>query len=374
MDLWSNASVILGLAAGALAFALAAIVLAANPQRLVNRLLALHLAADGVVQSGEMVNVLLGLPPASPVIYVTRFTIGAIPFVYLLLLSVLETPLVRWLQPRAARWTMGALAVGLGTLFMLGRLRPAPVADVLLAGVYAFIIVVLLFALVAALDALRRAEPGSLARRRAEAFVASFGVRDTLGIVGLGMMVAGALAGGATAGLAKAPVIAIGDNIIRLGTIIAMPLLTYGILRNQLFDIDLRLKRGIERGTVVTVFVLVFYVAAKVAETYLSREAGWVAGAIAAGLLLFAAPRLSKAAERVSSTALPGVAASPGYIAYRKLEVYKAAVESALETGPLDTRERAILDRLRAKLGLSAADAAAIEADLAETRGAGQPA
>lgn len=54
--------------------------------------------------------------------------------------------------------------------------------------------------------------------------------------------------------------------------------------------------------------------------------------------------------------------------------MYKAAVESAAETGPIDTREREMLLRLQAKLGLSHEVASAIEVDVIGPRGSvGEP-
>lgn len=164
------------------------------------------------------------------------------------------------------------------------------------------------------------------------------------------------------------PLVMLGEGMARFGAIIALPLLAYGILRTQLFDIDLQIQWGVQRGTLVSIFLVAFFVTAKLAETYLSRTGGWFAGALAAGLLLFATPRLNKFSDRVAETAMPGVSPSVEYVTFRKLEVYKAAVESAVETGPIDTREREILTRLQAKLGLSHASAVAIETDVVETR------
>gem|GEM_PF-7092556 len=104
----------------------------------------------------------------------------------------------------------------------------------------------------------------------------------------------------------------------------------------------------------------------KLIEVYLTRSAGWFGGAVAAGLLLFATPRLNKLGDRVAGAAVPGPGPDPSaeYVAFRKLEVYKAAVESALETAPIDERQRTVLTKLRAKLGLSPEVCRAIEDDV----------
>ena len=293
---------------------------------------------------------------------------------YLLLLSVLPTPLVGWLQPRRVRLGLAALAVVFGATLALALPLPAHLradrrdvenwANLLRTAQFLLIMLVLLFALVAAFDAHRRAEAGSVQRARSRAFLVSFSIRDALTAVGLALIVTGVIFGEEETGTDAPFVVALGDNLTRLGTIVSTPLLAYGILRTQLFDIDLRIRLGFQAGTIAAVFVIVVFVTFKLTEFYLTGALGYGAGALAAGLLLFITPRLNATVEHMAKRAVPASAPSPEYFAFRKLEVYKAAVESALETGPLDLREREMLDRLRTKLGLRPADAAAIEADL----------
>src|SRR5439155_1051331 len=104
-------------------------------------------------------------------------------------------------------------------------------------------------------------------------------------------------------------------------------LLTYGILKTQLYDIDLKVRWGIQKGTIVGIIVAVSFVGEKLAESFLSKQFGWVIGSILAGLLVFAAPRLNKLGDKVATTALPKVEPTPTYVHFKKLEVYKAAVE-----------------------------------------------
>ncbi len=62
----------------------------------------------------------------------------------------------------------------------------------------------------------------------------------------------------------------------------------------------------------------------------------------------------------------PNTQNTPEYIAFRKLQVYEAARTEALPDGNISDRERELLNRLRDSLGISAADADAIEAELQE--------
>ncbi len=75
---------------------------------------------------------------------------------------------------------------------------------------------------------------------------------------------------------------------------------------------------------------------------------------------------LQRLAERVASAAMPNTENTPEYAAHRKMQVYEAAVAEALPDGNISDRERALLNRLRDSLGISAADADALERELQE--------
>jgi hypothetical protein len=61
---------------------------------------------------------------------------------------------------------------------------------------------------------------------------------------------------------------------------------------------------------------------------------------------------------------MPNTQNTPEYAAIRKLEVYEATLAEALQEGGISEKERALLVRLRDSLGISEADADAIEGDL----------
>lgn len=82
-------------------------------------------------------------------------------------------------------------------------------------------------------------------------------------------------------------------------------------------------------------------------------------------ILLSTSSTLNKVGEKIANTAMPQVQPTPVYVQFKKLEVYRAAIEAAHETGGIGARERASLDRLRAKLGLDPTDCAAVEAEVA---------
>jgi hypothetical protein len=155
-----------------------------------------------------------------------------------------------------------------------------------------------------------------------------------------------------------------------LGTFAAVPLIAYGILRTQLFDIDLRIRWTIKQSTLAAAVVALVYVLSEGASRLLSNELGNVAGLLAAAAVVFFLAPLQRFAERVATVAMPNTHDTPEYTAFRKLQVYEAAVADALPGG-VSEKEHALLRRLRDSLGISASDAAAIERDLGARTGQG---
>jgi hypothetical protein len=69
-------------------------------------------------------------------------------------------------------------------------------------------------------------------------------------------------------------------------------------------------------------------------------------------------------AERVAGVAMPNTQNTPEYAAFRKMQVYEAAVTEAQQEGGISRKERALLNRLRDSLGVSTSDAEAIEVQM----------
>ena len=81
----------------------------------------------------------------------------------------------------------------------------------------------------------------------------------------------------------------LGKLVYALGTLLAVPLIAYGILRTQLFDIDLRIRWTIKQSTVAAVFVTVFYLVSEGADRLLESEFGTIAGLFASAVVVFSA-------------------------------------------------------------------------------------
>jgi hypothetical protein len=207
---------------------------------------------------------------------------------------------------------------------------------------------------IAAFDAWKRAPEGTPSRERAKAYLIAFMVNDVTVVFALTIGVFGPPDWGT--GL---------DTVENLCIAVFLVLLVRAMLRYQLFDFDLKVKWTLKRGTLVAIVLAVFFVATAVAEQYLQGY-GFVVGGIAIGLLLFAIRPVERAIDRMADRAMPKTTGSPDYIAYRKLEVYRAAVESEIETHGHDHEEHAVLERLRVKLGISREDADALQREARE--------
>lgn len=145
---------------------------------------------------------------------------------------------------------------------------------------------------------------------------------------------------------------ALDSGIMGIARTVGFGVLAYAILRDSLFDIELKIRWALGKGTLAVMFLATFFVVANVAQGYFQTTFGWALGGVAAGLLFLVISPLQRLADRVASAAVPGVS-EPGYLAMRKEEVYRATLEEILCDGVVSTKERRTLFRLQEELGLS---------------------
>ncbi len=268
------------------------------------------------------------------------------------LAAALKTKLTRTF---ASRGMQIGLAVASAALFVAVLLTPLQYGATLL---YVMLSLLFSFALVASIHAWHTVAGGA-ARTRAGIFALAFGLRDICwGFVygsAIWMIWSGTYLV-VDPDASGAPYI-----IYAFGTLIAVPLIAYGILRTQLFDIDLRLRWTIKQSTVASVFVAIFYLVSEGTARVLSTELGNFAGLLAAALVMFFLAPLQRFADRVASAAMPNTKNTPEYAVFRKMQVYEEAVAEAHYDGGISQKERALLVRLRDSLGISTTDAEAIE-------------
>lgn len=357
---------LLGVAGAVLCIAMAALVYGMAPSRRQNRLVALLLFFAGLEVGSTFgignlndwdVGTLRGLSAVNAVTWLVE------PWLYLALLGTLASPLSAALRgPRVQRVLITIAAAMVPVWFVVGT---RVLDNILFIGLaLGFHAVVMLFGLVVAVSAWRRTTRGSSDRARARAFAVAFGARDLgTGVIGTFSAITAIVAG---ANLTPRPVFI----LVPLSVVLMALFMGYGIARVSLFDIDIKVKWTLKRGTLAGIFVAVFFVVSQLAQNFLSQTGGLVLGGVVTGLVLFAIHPLQRFAEGLSDKAMPKTGATPEYLAFRKMEVYKAAVEE-LAVGGVTAKERRALDALRGKLGIGVADAKAMEHDTVAARAVG---
>lgn len=266
----------------------------------------------------------------------------------------LRTPLTAPFRHRAAPWILFAYAIATDlliyaepelfsrglhqTVYGAWENNGGPVSRAFFRGLG----VLTLFAFIAALHNWYRTKAGSPERRRAKLYTLAFGLFDIP--LALYTFVWRYLPPEDKAWLGYA---------LFVPLICFPPVLAYAIVRGQLFDIDLKLKIGLRRGTLAGIYVAVLVIVSQVAQNFIGEALGWATGGIVTAILLLAVAPLQKFAHKVADTAMPSVNDTAQYRTFRKLEVYKDALEAFSVDGTLSARETAALARLQDKLGLA---------------------
>ena len=261
-------------------------------------------------------------------------------------------------RPFAGTRVRIGLAIGSAVLGLAVVFSPSQIGTTVL---YSMLTLLFVYAVVASIHAWRTAKRG-IARQRAGIFALAFGLRDlgwslSYAIFAWFMWTQSDIA-------SYLDLFLIGKFVYALGTLLAVPLIAYGVLRTQLFDIDLRIRWTIKQSTLAGIFVALMFLISEGAAQFLEAELGNIAGLIAAAVVMFFLAPLQRFAERVATAAMPNTKNTPEYVAFRKMQVYEAALAEAQHEDGISDRERALLERLRDSLEISASDAQAIEDEL----------
>lgn len=184
-------------------------------------------------------------------------------------------------------------------------------------------------------------------------------------------IVAAALAVGSALGIAALGSAAVYRSLPLAGfaigawRLVLPALVTYALLRHQLFDIDVKVKAGLRASTVGAVFLAVFFTVSELAANVIQETVGTVLGIAAAVGMAFALRPVERMAEGLAHRVMPGVRPVETLKADERETFYREQLELAMQDGHLGTKERAMLDRLRERLGLSADAARRLESAVA---------
>lgn len=327
------------------------------PDRSLNRRLAFVLFLEGL-WAGQLFNFMIEDP--NLYFWISRIGIAALaalPYQYLSFLgSALDTRLVAPFRTRTAFILLSmasaaaALAVLVSPSTFIGDLYSPSWATwnysfrpwgQRLGQIHG---IVSLFGLLAALTVFLKAERGSAARSRAMWFAIAFGMRDAHATI-LYILYP-----------TLRPIPFWGEFLYNVGTpinsFVYVSLMAYGVLRAQLFDIDLKLKFALKQSTVGAVIAGGFFVGSELLERVIPVEST-VLGLLTAGIIVLLLRPVQRFAEALTDGIMPGVKDAPDYIESRKHDVYRAALEGAITDGIVTEKERDILARLREQLELS---------------------
>jgi hypothetical protein len=139
-------------------------------------------------------------------------------------------------------------------------------------------------------------------------------------------------------------------------------LVAWGILRYQVLDIDVKLRWGLERSTVASIFVAVFFLVSAGAQELFGAASSndWI-GIIAAATLVFFLAPMQRLAERLGQRALPDARPVASLLDDEIRDLYEQRLRAAWGDGTLTRDERVLLDHLRERLGIDVEEAAALE-------------
>ncbi len=354
---WSTLG-FLGTVAGLLALSLGIFVYFVAPERRLNRYLGVFLAMVGIgtgLGSGVMYMVEeYGIAYASQLVTYHAMALGTAVYALFIGMALLNTPLTAPLRWRGTQWILAlsvvvieVLIVAQPELFSRG-LHPTvygtwensggPLArSIFRVGGF-----LTLFGFFASLHNWYRTTAGTLQRRRAKLYTLAFGLFD----------IPFTMYSFVWRYLPPAQKEWVGYALFV--PLMCFPLvLAYAIVKGQLFDVDLKIKIGVRRGTLAGIYVAVLVIVSQVAQNFIGEALGWATGGIVTAILLLAMTPLQKFAHKVADTAMPDVNDTQQYRTFRKLEVYKDALEAFSVDGTLSARETAALSRLQTKLGLA---------------------
>ncbi|HUR25719.1 MAG TPA: serine/threonine-protein kinase [Candidatus Thermoplasmatota archaeon] len=348
-----------------LTMAMSVVVLAAAPARPTNRRLSvvffLHAVAIAiwVLAAHLPVKVSVALGRTSTLCLLT------VPILYLWFLSTLDAPLARRLRHPTGQVILALLLAGfLLPVFLFRSTFETDTLQAWFGGGYTMAtskaMLVLLqsgvpvyaLALAITIQAYRRALAGTAAKDRAFWFMVGFGVHDLFFGYRLIVLLPYLADGNAIPPGWVGPTIQYGRPLSLIGWVL---LLSYGMLRHQLFDLEVRIRRGAVRTALVATLVGLFFVAGSLASRALeSRGSNLLALGVVAVAAIALLP-LQRSLDRVLDRLLPGP--TQAELDARKLQVFGAALaEVAAADGAVAPRDLARLDELQRDLGLTTRD------------------
>lgn len=158
-----------------------------------------------------------------------------------------------------------------------------------------------------------------------------------------------------------------------------LAVVTFSVLRYQLFNIHWKLNLAIRGTTLAGMFFALLFVISEGLQVVFQnvfasqsssalRNASSILGVLGAGVFVFALHPVQRFAERIAHRAVPSAKPLSKMSHPDRVRLYREQAEFAWLDGQLQRKERLLLDGLRRRLGLSAEEGASIESKALERR------
>jgi len=133
---------------------------------------------------------------------------------------------------------------------------------------------------------------------------------------------------------------------------VTMSIIAYGIIKENLFDIDLIIKRSIQYSLVTFALTGVFFLAEKLLESVVQIEVMGqtkLSGLISAGVVVISSMPLKSIGKKLTEKWFPDVKIEDPLEAQKKrdLEIYEKLLRDVLAGGSIEWNEKRLLARLR---------------------------
>ncbi len=296
--------------------------------------------------------------PAWAVVAPMRVMIGVAAAAWLYLAVAMAAPEnTRWRPRRLA----GAITLGLGLgllnyfSYYFGPWRHEIATSIQAGG---FVVVsVLILAIV--WRGRRQTVAGSVARRRANAYLLAFISHDITMAVFFGVSAGFFWLAPVQLAVAVETYLLVGGNLVLI--LVFLPMLVYSVLTGRALDLERKFHFSLSRTTIASIFVAVFVGVQTIVSEFAASSWGLAAAGLAAGGLFFALGPLQKLAERAADLAIPAGRDGTKMSSREREAFYREQIEIAYSDGSVGTKERQVLKSVRHRLGLSASRALEIE-------------
>ncbi len=176
-------------------------------------------------------------------------------------------------------------------------------------------------------------------------------------------------------GMSTALVSDLENRIISINAMLAFwstlgaALVAHGVMRLNLFDIDVRFKVTMRRSTVAAIFVAFYFLVSEISATWFGNVVGsdyW--GIAGAAVLLLALHPIQSMAKRLANRLMPSAQPLRDLDQSKQLEFYRQQVDLMWMDGNLSLTDRKVLANLRSHLGLDPETAEAVELEVIANR------